>query len=90
MKPPSDSASATSWARAGTEATKLSVPVVWAVPLVPPAICWSIVVMETGSELAPTLSMAVTPVGAFPVPASAVAWVTERVKATKRRPVPAT
>ena len=31
-----------------------------------------------------------TPVGALPSPALALAWVTESVKATRRRPVPAT
>ena len=36
------------------------------------------------------VSLAVTPLGALSIPASALAWVTESVKATRRRPVPAT
>ena len=47
-------------------------PVVLADPLVPPAICWLILVIETGADAAPTLSVAVTPVGALSSPESSV------------------
>ena len=86
MNPASERASATSCVEAGTEATKESVPVVLADPLVPPAICWLILVIGTGADAAPTLSAAVTPVGALSSPESSVACVTESVKATSRRP----
>ena len=56
VKPASLSTRATSCARAGTEATKVSVPVVAAEPLEPPAICWSIRVIDTGVEVVPTRS----------------------------------
>jgi hypothetical protein len=90
VNPASERASATSCVAAGTEATKESVPVVLADPLVPPAICWLILVIETGADAAPTLRTAVTPVGALSCPESSVDWVTESVKATSRRPEPAT
>ena len=51
-----------------TEATKLSVPVVWADPVDPPAICWLMATMDTGSAAAPTVSLAVTPLGLSPIP----------------------
>ena len=69
---------------AGTDATKLSVPVVSAVPLAPPAIARSIVVRSMDCVAAPTRRDAETAVGAFSVPESSVAWVTERVKETNR------
>ena len=43
-------------------------PVVWAEPLVPPAICWSMVDIDTGSTVAPTFKLALTPVGVSPRP----------------------
>ena len=84
MKPASVSTRSTSWSLAGTDATKLSVPVVSAVPLVPPAIAWSIFVRSMDCVASPTLRDAETPVGTFSVPESSVAWVTERVKETNR------
>ena len=76
--------------RAGTEATKLSVPVVSAEPLVPPAICWSMLVDGDGTRPEPTMRAAVTAVGALSSPESSVGWVTDTVKATSRWPLPAT
>ena len=65
-------------------------PVVSAEPLAPPAICWLIRVMETGSRAEPTWRAAVTAVGALSSPESSVGCVTDTVKATSRCPLPAT
>ena len=90
LNPASVSTRSTAWERAGTDATKLSVPVVSALPLVPPAICWLMRVRDTGADTAPTLSEAVTAVGALSNPESSVGCVTDTVKATSRWRLPAT
>ena len=90
MNPASVRLSETSCADAGTEATKESEPVVLVDPLAPPAICWLILVMATGTEVLPTLSAAETPVAALSSPESSVACVIESVKATSLCFVPAT
>jgi hypothetical protein len=46
--------------------------------------------MDKGSDVAPSVSLAVTPLGALSIPASALAWLTESVNVTRRRSVPAT